>query len=129
VRWGRVFSHWMVCMKLTNKKLHERGQQILSRITGATSARAARTLKAAGSLPVALLMIHRGIKRHEAQRLLARGENVASLLRASSESEVDQQPSPRGRGCLAPALSPAGARRVRGHLPGSASSLARGIAR
>ena len=88
VRWGRVFSHWMVCMKLTNKKLHERGQQILSRITGASSARAARTLKAAGgSLPMALLMLHRGIKRHEAQRLLARGESVASLLRA------DEQPS------------------------------------
>ena len=83
VRWGRVFSHWMVSMKLTNKKLHERGQQILSRITGASPARAARALKAAaGSLPVALLMLHRGIKPHQAQLLLSRGESVASLLRA-----------------------------------------------
>jgi N-acetylmuramic acid 6-phosphate etherase len=86
VRWGRIFSHWMVSMKLTNKKLHERGKQILSRITGASSARAARTLMAAGgNLPIALLMLHRGIKRHEAQLLLSRGESVASLLRASGK--------------------------------------------
>jgi hypothetical protein len=32
---------------------------------------------------------------------------------------VKTQPSPLGRGCRAPALSPAGARRVRGHLHAS----------
>ena len=82
VRLGRVFSTWMVNMRLTNRKLRERGQRILTRSTGATPARAARILQAAGgSLPVALLMLRRGIKRDEAQRLLASGKNLASLLR------------------------------------------------
>jgi N-acetylmuramic acid 6-phosphate etherase len=85
VRLGRVFSSWMVSMRLTNRKLRERGQRILTHSTGASPARAARTLKAAGgNLPLALLMLHRGIKRDEAQRLLATGKNLASLLRGPS---------------------------------------------
>jgi N-acetylmuramic acid 6-phosphate etherase len=84
VRLGRVFSNWMISVQLTNKKLRERGQQILIRATGASSTRAARTLKAAGgSLPVALLMLQHGIKRDEAQQLLARGKSIASVIRAS----------------------------------------------
>ena len=82
VRLGRVFSSWMVNMRLTNRKLHERGQRILMRSTGASPVRAAQTLKASGgSLPVALLMLHRRIKRDEAQGLLATGKSLASLLR------------------------------------------------
>lgn len=85
VRLGRVFSSWMVNMRLTNRKLRERGQRILTRSTGATPARASRTLSAAGgSLPVALLMLHRRIKRDEAQRLLGTGKSLASLLRGPS---------------------------------------------
>jgi N-acetylmuramic acid 6-phosphate etherase len=85
VRLGRVFSSWMVNMRLTNRKLRERGQRILTRSTGATPARAARTLRAAGgNLPLALLMLHRRIKRDEAQRLLATGKSLASLLRGPS---------------------------------------------
>jgi len=82
VRLGRVFSHWMICMQLTNQKLRQRGQQILISTTGASPARAARALKAAkDNLPVALLMLHRRIKRDEAQHLLATGRSLASLLR------------------------------------------------
>ena len=82
VRLGRVYSSWMVNMRLTNQKLRERGRRILTRATGASPARAARTLKAAGeSLPVALLMLHHGIQRQAAERLLARGKSLASLLR------------------------------------------------
>ncbi|MGA2075646.1 MAG: N-acetylmuramic acid 6-phosphate etherase [Terriglobia bacterium] len=82
VRLGRVFSSWMVNMRLTNRKLRERGQRILMRSTGASPACAAQTLQAAGgSLPIALLMLHRRIKRDEAQRLLATGKSLASLLR------------------------------------------------
>ncbi|MGC9994765.1 MAG: N-acetylmuramic acid 6-phosphate etherase [Terriglobia bacterium] len=85
VRLGRVFSSWMVNMRLTNRKLRERGQRILTRSTGASPVRAARTLRAAGgNLPLALLMFHRRIKRDEAQRLLATGKSLASLLRGPS---------------------------------------------
>jgi N-acetylmuramic acid 6-phosphate etherase len=84
VRLGRVFSHWMINVQLTNRKLRERAQRILSSTTGASPTRAARTLKAAGeNLPVALLMLHKGIKRDEALQLLTREKNVAGALRAS----------------------------------------------
>jgi len=86
VRLGRVFSHWMIHVQLTNRKLRERGQRILSRITGASPARAAQTLKAAGgSLPVAILMLHKGIKRDEALRLLTKEKSIAAILRAQPE--------------------------------------------
>ena len=85
VRLGRVFSSWMVNMRLTNRKLRERGQRILMRSTGASSNRAARALQASGgSLPIALLMLHRKTKRDEAQGLLATGKSLASLLRGPS---------------------------------------------
>ncbi len=84
VRLGRVFSHWMIHVQLTNKKLRQRGQRILTRATGASPSRAARALKAAGgSLPVALLMLHQGIKRDEAQQVLAKGKSVAAVLRSA----------------------------------------------
>jgi N-acetylmuramic acid 6-phosphate etherase len=86
VRLGRVFSHWMIHIQLTNRKLRERGQRILSRITGASPTRAARTLKAAGgNLPVALLMLLKGMKREEALRLLTKAKSIAPILRAQPE--------------------------------------------
>jgi len=88
VRLGRVLSNWMINVQLTNQKLRQRGQQILTKATGASSTRAARALKEArGSLPVALLMLRHGIKRDEAQKLLASGESIASVIRASTGIE------------------------------------------
>jgi N-acetylmuramic acid 6-phosphate etherase len=91
VRLGRVLSNWMINVQLTNQKLRERGQQILIKATGASPTRAARTLKAAGgSLPVALLMLQRGIKRDEARQLLTRGRSIAAVLRSSlGEKELN----------------------------------------
>ena len=84
VRLGRVFSHWMISMQLTNQKLRDRGQQILIRATRTSPARAARALTAAGdNLPAALLMLHLGITRDEAQKLLVNGKSIASVIRAS----------------------------------------------
>jgi len=88
VRLGRVFSNWMINVQLTNKKLRRRGQQILTKATGASPARAARTLTATGgNLPVALLMLKQGITRDEAAKLLAGGKSIASLIRASTGIE------------------------------------------
>ena len=84
VRLGRAFSHWMINVQSSNRKLRERGQRILRSATGASPTRAAQTLKAAGgNLPVALLMLHKGIKRDEALQLLAKGKDIAATLRAS----------------------------------------------
>jgi N-acetylmuramic acid 6-phosphate etherase len=84
VRLGRAFSYWMIKVQSSNRKLRERGQRILVSATGASPTRAAQTLKAAGgNLPVALLMLHKGIKRDEALKLLTRGKNIAAALRTS----------------------------------------------
>ncbi len=89
-RLGRVFSHWMINVQLTNRKLRERGQRVLISATGASPARATRTLKTAeGNLPVALLMLHEGIKREEALQLLASGKDVPAILRASMSERHD----------------------------------------
>jgi N-acetylmuramic acid 6-phosphate etherase len=94
VRLGRVFSHWMINVQLSNRKLRERGQRILSSVTGASPTRAAQTLKAArGNLPVALLMLHKGIKRDEALQLLTRGKNIAAALRASASIPPHTSPA------------------------------------
>jgi N-acetylmuramic acid 6-phosphate etherase len=88
-RLGRVLSGWMINVQLTNQKMRERGQRILIRATGASATRAAQTLKAArGSLPVAILMLQRKIKRDEALQLLTRGKNVAAVFRASIDKRV-----------------------------------------
>ena len=88
VRLGRVFSNLMINVQLTNQKLRKRGQQILTRVTGASPTRAARTLRAAGgSLPLALLMLQHGIKRDEAQKLLTKGKSIAAVLRSSLEEK------------------------------------------
>jgi hypothetical protein len=44
------------------------------------------------------------------------GQRVSHVFGGTRGLEVNEQPSPSGRGCPAPALSPAGAGRVRGQL-------------
>jgi N-acetylmuramic acid 6-phosphate etherase len=84
VRLGRVYSNLMVNVQLTNRKLRQRGLSILRRATGASLAAASKALKASGGqLPVALLMLAKGIPKGEALRLLAGGKNTASVLRAA----------------------------------------------
>jgi N-acetylmuramic acid 6-phosphate etherase len=84
VRWGRVLSNRMIAMKLTNRKLRERGCAILAKVAGASSARASRVLtRSGGQLPVALMMLLKGISRAEAVGMLNRAPNIAAALRAA----------------------------------------------
>jgi len=84
VRLGRVYSNLMVNVQLTNRKLRQRGLDILGRATGASPKHAAAALKrAGGQLPVALLMLAKKVSQGEAIRLLATGRNAASTLRSA----------------------------------------------
>ena len=84
VRLGRVLSNLMVNVQLTNRKLRQRGLDILGRATGASSTQAAAALKrSGGQLPVALLMLAKKVARGEAVHLLASGRNTASVLRSA----------------------------------------------
>jgi len=82
VRLGRVFSNLMIGVQLTNSKLRERALGILMEITSADAARARRALENAGhNLPVALLMLAKGIERSEAMAMLRAESRTAQVLR------------------------------------------------
>lgn len=82
IRLGRVYSGLMVSVQLTNQKLRRRAEGILMKATGAGAARASAALaESGGKLPVALLMLARGITSAQAKPLLHEGANLASLLR------------------------------------------------
>lgn len=89
VRLGRVFSNLMVNVQLTNSKLRERGLAIVVENAGASRAEASRALAASGgSLPVALLMLWKGLDAASARRLLAEGKSTAAVLRQASRSSM-----------------------------------------
>jgi len=82
VRLGRVFSNLMVQVQLTNAKLRQRAESILVESTGATARRARKALESSGgSLPVALLMLARGVDRESAVALLNSAPSTSAVLR------------------------------------------------
>lgn len=82
VRTGRVFSNRMIDVQLTNAKLRKRAEGILMETAGVSAAKAFAALRGAGGkLPVATLMLLRGITRLEAERLVKGGVNIAALVR------------------------------------------------
>jgi len=79
---GRVHDNWMVGVALTNQKLRQRGLRILAEASGASVAKATRALSLSRhDLPIALIMLKRGVDVRTAQRLLHRaGGNLRTAL-------------------------------------------------
>ncbi len=71
VRLGYVYGNRMVNVRLSNEKLMERGTSILETAARVDRATARRVLQEAGSVPLALVMLKRGVSRQEAERRLA----------------------------------------------------------
>jgi len=69
-RIGYVYGNLMVNVRPANSKLLERGVRILQEATGVHRARAQKTLKAAGSVQTALVMLKAGLTRTQAERAL-----------------------------------------------------------
>jgi len=73
VRLGYVHRGKMVQMRPTNTKLRLRAEAMVSDLAGVTAARAAEALDAAGGrIPLAVVMLARGLARGPAEELLAR---------------------------------------------------------
>lgn len=88
VRLGRVFSNLMINVQLSNEKLLARGQNILVEVTGASPEMAARALAESGRrLPVALLMLSRGISKADAVDLLGRDPRIPRVFRRTPTPE------------------------------------------
>ncbi len=82
VRAGRVLSSWMVNLRMNSEKLRRRGEAMLMKATGASRAGAARALESSQrNLPVALLMLWKGISAERANKILCRDKSTAAVLR------------------------------------------------
>ncbi len=81
-RLGYVYSNLMVNLKLTNKKLMQRGMTILQELTGVGRDEAAAILDKAGrSVPLALVMLKTGASKAESARRLRRAKgNVRKAI-------------------------------------------------
>ena len=82
VRLGYIYDNWMVYVALTNRKLRQRGLRILAESARKTVAEAEQALRQAGhDLPLALVMLKRGLGRAEARRRLRQvGGNLRKAL-------------------------------------------------
>jgi N-acetylmuramic acid 6-phosphate etherase len=88
VRLGRVFSNLMVQVQITNTKLRRRAEGILVESTGATAGQARKALESSGgSLPVAMLMLAKGVDRESAIALLNSGPSASAVLRRALEKQ------------------------------------------
>ncbi|MGO9123356.1 MAG: N-acetylmuramic acid 6-phosphate etherase [Terriglobales bacterium] len=85
-RLGYIYGNLMVNVHLKNEKLVERGTTILQKATGVGRGAAEKMLRAAGSVPAALVMFHAEVSRADAARALrsAKGNVRAAIAAARS---------------------------------------------
>jgi N-acetylmuramic acid 6-phosphate etherase len=82
IRLGMTYSNWMINVSMTNKKLKERGVQILREILGVNTDEAQVLTEASGGkLKLAVIMGTLGCDRKEAEQRLAQGKgNLRKVL-------------------------------------------------
>ena len=82
IRLGMTYSNWMINVSMTNRKLRERGKNILQEILAVKPEQAAELVeKSGGALKVAVIMGATGYTRKEAeQRLSESGGHLRRIL-------------------------------------------------
>ena len=82
IRLGMTYSNWMINVSMTNRKLRERGKNILQAILAVKPEQAAELVeKSGGALKVAVIMGATGCSRKEAeQRLSESGGHLRRIL-------------------------------------------------
>jgi N-acetylmuramic acid 6-phosphate etherase len=85
-RLGYVYGNLMVNVHLKNDKLVERGITILQSATGVSRQAAEKMLRAAGSVPAALVMFHAEVGRADAARALRTANNNVRAAIAAARS-------------------------------------------
>ncbi|WP_163543535.1 N-acetylmuramic acid 6-phosphate etherase [Occultella kanbiaonis] len=84
IRLGKTYGNLMVDLSVSNVKLRARAERLVSTITGADPRAAAQALTDSGQrVPVAAIMVARGLDRTAAERLLAEaGGRLGGVLDA-----------------------------------------------
>ena len=78
IRWGRAYGNFMVDLRASAAKLHDRGERIVMEIAGVSREEARRVIAAAdGHVKTAIVMLKRGVDRAEAERLLEEARGYA----------------------------------------------------
>jgi len=85
-RLGYIYGNLMVNVHLKNQKLLQRGIAILQTATGVDRKSAERTLRSAGSVSTALIMLEAGVSRQTAVRALRSARGNARQAIASARS-------------------------------------------
>lgn len=84
IRLGKVYDHWMVDLKPTNRKLRLRAERMTAELAGVSPARAKAALAAAGGgVKLAILCLKTGLSRSRGEALLRAAEGS---LRAALEA-------------------------------------------
>ena len=81
IRLGHVYRNYMVGVRPTNRKLLERACSIIENVAGVDRSTASRTLEQAGrNVKLAIAMLHTGLDRQAAAKLLAHhGGNLRAI--------------------------------------------------
>ena len=80
IRLGKVYSNWMVDLKVSNIKLVDRAERIVSQIAEVPQEEAARVLKQCGDVKTAIVMIKAGVDEDSARQLLAQNEGIVGKV-------------------------------------------------
>ncbi len=80
VRTGATYGNLMVNVRPTNAKLVDRAQRIIAEVVGCDAEEAARLLKDAGGVKVAIVMGRLGVSREAAEARLARAQGVLARV-------------------------------------------------
>jgi N-acetylmuramic acid 6-phosphate etherase len=80
IRMGKVYSNWMVDLKVSNIKLVDRAERIVSQIAEVPQEEAAKVLKKCGDVKTAIIMIKAGVDEDLARMLLARNEGIVGKV-------------------------------------------------
>jgi N-acetylmuramic acid 6-phosphate etherase len=79
VRMGKTYQNWMVDLRATSAKLHERSKRILTTVAGVGYEEADALLASArGSVKRAIVMAKLGVNAREADRRLARAKGFVA---------------------------------------------------
>ncbi len=80
IRLGKVYSNWMVDLRVSNIKLVDRAERIVAQIAEVPQEKAAEVLKECQDVKVAIVMLKAGVDEEKAKELLAQNEGIVGKV-------------------------------------------------
>lgn len=90
IRTGKVYSNLMVDLRISNIKLVDRAERIISQIAEVPQEKAAETLKACGDVKTSIVMLKCGVDEDLAKELLKKNDGIVGKVFVSLGIEMDR---------------------------------------